>query len=174
MKGVLLMNEKEYKNNIVYDAYYLISLFNKDSKNVTQLQVQKIMYFFEAYYMCIKNVDKLYECNFNAWAFGPVAIPLYQKLKIFGDRNIVLEEEQLSHAKEIDDDKKRVLNYIYTVFGDIPAMKLVEWTHRPDSPWFEKWEENNKSIVYGEKSYIDKIKTKNWFRKVFLDGAKES
>ena len=34
------------ENNIIYDAYYLISLFNEDKNPVTQLQIQKIMYFF--------------------------------------------------------------------------------------------------------------------------------
>ena len=42
----------EHENNIVYDSYYLINLFKSDgNKMVTQLQVQKLMYFFEAYYM---------------------------------------------------------------------------------------------------------------------------
>lgn len=166
--------DKEYKDNIVYDAYYLISLFNRDKEKVTQLQVQKIMYFFEAYYMCIKNVDKLYDCNFNAWAFGPVSIPLYQDLKKFGDKNIILNDEQLETANKIDSEKKKILDYIYTVFGKISAMKLVELTHRKDSPWYSKWIENNEMVVYGEKSYISKKQTREWFERVFLNGNKEN
>ena len=41
------------------------------------------MYFFEAYYMCEHDVEQLYECNFNAWMFGPVAIPLHKEYKAF-------------------------------------------------------------------------------------------
>lgn len=158
------------ENNIVYDAYYLISLFNRDEQKVTQLQVQKIMYFFEAYYMCINNVDRLYECNFNAWALGPVSIPLYNELKKFGDKDIVLNEEQLNMANSINDRKKEILDYIYKVFGGISAMKLVELTHREDSPWYEKWKENGEKVVYGSQCYIDKIETRNWFRRIFLNG----
>ena len=66
----------EYKDDIVHDSYYLISLFNKDDKDITQLQIQKLMYFFEAFYMNVMEVDSLYECSFNAWTYGPVAIPL--------------------------------------------------------------------------------------------------
>ena len=63
--------KKKLENNIVHDAYYLISLFNDENKPVTQLQVQKLMYLFEAYYMAKhEKLDKLYDCNFNAWAFG--------------------------------------------------------------------------------------------------------
>ena len=166
-------NKCERENDIVQDAYFLISLFNKDNKEVTQLQVQKIMYFFEAYYMCITDKEKLYDCNFNAWAFGPVSIPLYQALKKFGDTNIVLNEKQLEFSEKIIDDKKQILKYIYTVFGDIPAMELVQLTHRKDSPWYSKWKENNEKVVYGSKSYISKEQTKEWFRNVFLGGRKQ-
>ena len=167
------MEQKEHENDIVQDAYYLISLFNKDGKEVTQLQVQKIMYFFEAYFMCVKNKEKLYDCSFNAWAFGPVSIPLYQDLKKFGDANIVLNAEQLEFSKKITDDKKKMLEYIYTVFGDIPAMSLVQLTHRKDSPWYSKWKENNEKVVYGSGSYISKEQTKKWFRDIFLGGRKQ-
>ena len=162
----------EYKDNIVHDAYYLIGLFNKDKKPVTQLQIQKIMYFFEAYYMIINKTDKLYDCNFNAWAFGPVAIPLYQSLKVYGDRDIILSKEQEEIGESISDEKKEILSYIYQVFGNLSAMQLVELTHRKDSPWYNKWEENEGKVVFGKESYIDKIQTRDWFKKVFISDTK--
>ena len=158
----------EYKDNIVYDAYYLIKLFNEDQKAVTQLQVQKIMYFFEAYYMVIKQTDKLYECNFNAWAFGPVAIPLYQNLKVFGESNITLTEEQKKLGESITNEKKEILDYIYKVFGNLSAMKLVELTHKEKSPWYNKWKENGEKVVFGKDSYINKIETREWFKRTFI------
>lgn len=167
------MDKRKYENDIVCDAYYLISLFNKDNKEVTQLQVQKIMYFFEAYYMCIKDVDKLYDCNFNAWAFGPVSIPLYQDLKKFGDSNIILNDKQKEFSQNITEDKKRILKYIYTVFGNLSAMELVKLTHRKDSPWYSKWIENGEKVVYGSKSYIDKEQTKKWFKDTFISERKK-
>ena len=56
MKGESAM---EHTNNIVNDSYYLVNLFVNDEKEVTQLQIQKLMYFFEAYYMNVKNTDSL-------------------------------------------------------------------------------------------------------------------
>lgn len=156
------------KNNIVYDAYYLISLFLKDNKEVTQLHIQKLMYFFEAYYMNEKNVDKLYDCNFNAWAFGPVAIPLYKEFKNFGEFPITLTEEKLKIANTISKDKKKMLEELYRVFGNLKANQLVNLTHMTNSPWYNKWVENNKKIVYGVASYIDKIETKQWFKENFI------
>ncbi len=158
----------EHENNIIYDSYYLIKLFLADKKEITQLHIQKLMYFFEAYYMNEKNVDKLYDCNFNAWAFGPVAIPLYKEYKNFGEFPITLTEEKLKIADTISKDKKRMLEELYKVFGDLSANQLVNLTHMTGSPWYNKWIENNKKIVYGAASYIDKIETKKWFRENFI------
>ena len=156
------------ENNIVFDSYYLINLFTKDNREVTQLQIQKLMYFFEAYYMNVKNTDKLYECNFNAWMFGPVAIPLYKEYKNFGEFPINLTEEKIEIGKQIDKIKKELLDELYKVFGKLNANELVSLTHRVNSPWYNKWNENNQRVVYGEASYIDKKETKKWFRENFI------
>lgn len=163
------MEEKEIlKDNIVIDSYYLINLFVNDSKKVTQLQIQKLMYFFEAFYMCIKDTDSLYPCHFNAWAFGPVAIPLYKEYKVFGNADIILSEEKIKQGNEIDFLKKDVLKKIYETFGILSASQLVDITHRKGSPWYNKWMENNQKVVYGDRSYIDKIETKEWFKNNFI------
>lgn len=161
--------KKKIENNIVYDAYYLISLFNDEKIPVTQLQVQKLMYFFEAYYMVKhKEIDKLYDCNFNAWAFGPVAIPLYSNLKIFGQLPIRLTDEQIDLGKKISGEKKNILKEIYETFKDTSAMRLVELTHMEDSPWYEVWHRNGDKVAYGSASYIDKLKTREWFEGKFV------
>ena len=158
----------EYDNNIVHDSYYLINLFTDDNKEVTQLQIQKLMYFFEAYYMNVKKTDKLYECNFNAWMFGPVAIPLYKEYKNFGEFPITLTEEKKKIGEQIDKDKKEMLRELYRVFGKLDANQLVNLTHMEKSPWYNKWIENNKRVVYGSASYIDKVETKDWFKEHFI------
>ena len=158
----------KYENNIIYDSYYLINLFTQDNKEVTQLQIQKLMYFFEAYYMNYKNTSKLYECNFNAWMFGPVALPLYKEYKNFGEFPIKLSEEKIKIGEQIDKDKKELLKELYRVFGDLNANELVNLTHMEGSPWYKKWLENNKRVVYGPASYIDKEETKKWFKETFI------
>lgn len=158
----------EYENNIVYDAYFLINLFTNDERPVTQLQIQKLMYFFEAYYMNVKDTNKLYECNFNAWMFGPVAIPLHKEFKSFAELPITLTEEKINIGNNISSEKKKMLEELYRVFGKLSPSALVNLTHMTDSPWYKKWLDNNKRVVYGEASYIDKLETKKWFKEVFL------
>ena len=51
--------------NIIENSYYMVSLFSKKgleekaikNKNITNLKLQKLMYFAEAYYM-VKNKDE--------------------------------------------------------------------------------------------------------------------
>ena len=163
------MEKKNLKDNIVYDSFYLINLFKNDSKTVTQLQVQKLMYFFEAYYMNLKDVDFLYDCPFKAWALGPVAIPLYQRYKNLGGSNIELNSDEEKIGNSINNDKKTILKEIYDVFGKrLTAMQLVNYTHLEGSPWYKKWNENNKRVIYGDESNIDKLETKKWFKDIFL------
>lgn len=157
----------DYENNIVYDAYYLINKFNENGYQVSNLQIQKLMYFFEAYYMNVNNVDKLYDCNFNAWAFGPVAIPLYKEFRKFGNNPIVLTEENKEDGDSISNEKKALLDKIFIAFKNISATQLVNITHMKDSPWDKVWKKNENKVGYGANTYIDKLETKEWFKKVF-------
>jgi uncharacterized phage-associated protein len=120
--------------------------------------------------MISMNTDNLYECKFQAWALGPVAIPLYKEYKKFEDGNIVLDEFKKLKGKNISDEKKEKLQIIYDFFGkNYTAIQLVNFTHMVDSPWYETWEKNGGKVKYGTESNIDKIKTKEWFRRVFIN-----
>lgn len=165
--GGVAMSEK-CENAIIQDSYYLINLFKEDSRIITQLVVQKLMYFFEAYYMNMEDTDNHYDCPFKAWTFGPVAMPLYDKYKRFGSSEILLTEKEINVGNNICDRKKQMLKEIYDFFGEYTAMQLVNLTHMVGSPWYNKWLENGERITYGPESNIDKIETRVWFRNQFI------
>lgn len=157
-----------YENDIIQDAYYLINKFNESGRSVTNMQIQKLMYFFEAYYMNLNdNVECLYQCNFNAWAFGPVAIPLYTKFRKFGNNPIELTKENIEEGNKIDAEKKKLLDNIFLTFKDFKAIDLVKITHMSNSPWERVWNKNGKKVGYGANTYIDKNETKKWFGELF-------
>lgn len=157
-----------FENDIVQDAYYLINKFNENEKQVSNMQIQKLMYFFEAYYMNRHpEVDRLYDCNFNAWAFGPVSIPLYKEFRKFGNGDIQLTEENIHYGNEIEEEKKKLLDNMYNKFKNTPAIELVEFTHMKNSPWSEVWQKNGEKVGYGTNTYIDKQKSKEWFKNTF-------
>ncbi len=154
------------ENDIKYDAYYLINI---STEGITNLKLQKLMYFFEAYYMNVHDeCSSLYDCNFSAWNFGPVAIPLYKEFRRFGNNNIELTPEEIEKGNTISDEKKNLLNNIHSTFKDCSANRLVEITHMENSPWYKVWEKNGRKVGYGADTYIDKMQSKNWFKEKFL------
>lgn len=151
--------EEERENDIIKDSYYLINLFHNDNKEITQLHVQKLMFLFEAYYMNVMDVSKLYDCGYKAWNFGPVATKLYKKYKKYGKEDIKLTDEQVDLGNNsMSDEKKQIMENLYEVFKDYSPMQLVSFTHAKNSPWRKVWEKNQ----YGD---ISKESIKNWFKK---------
>lgn len=148
----------ERKNDIVKDAYYLVNLFKKDNKIVTQIHIQKLMFLFEAYYMNMKDVSYLYECAFKAWNFGPVATQLYKRFKVYGKNEIELTNEEIEQGNSITEEKKKLMNELYEAFKEFTAMELVKFTHAKGSPWKKAWNQEEYSV-------ISKEEMKQWFSK---------
>lgn len=154
-------NNNIVQNDIIKDAYYLIKLFNDAKIPVTQLHVQKLMFLFEAYYMNMTDEPYLYECNYQAWNFGPVAPKLYKRFKEYGSNAIFLTTKELEEAESIDDTKKKLMRELFEAFKSFSAADLVKFTHAEGSPWKEAWDEK-------EYSTISKEKMKDWFSKYVI------
>lgn len=151
------------ENDIIIDAFYLINLYNKNNITITQLHVQKLMFLFEAYYMnMVKGCEQLYECEYQAWDFGPVATQLYKHFKKYGKDNIVLTKEEIIQGEKITEQKKCLLKDIFDTFKGFTATQLVNFTHADGSPWKIAWE-------YEKYSKISKHKMKEWFSQYVVE-----
>ena len=141
-------------------AKYLVCKFNNEDKIITQLKLQKLLYFIEAYYMAAYDEDRLYKENFSAWMYGPVINEIYTKYKIYMSDPIY--EDNCDNLVSLSDEVIDSLDTVYSAFGGFSAQDLIKITHRKDSPWSNT---QNKGI-------IDKNETKEWFKKLFLGGNK--
>ena len=166
------MEERKINRNIIDNSYYLISLFINNEREITNLKLQKLMYFVEAYYMA-KNGDEteLFNSKWSAWDYGPVNIDLYNYYKKFGSLPILLEVEEKSIGKTLPQINKDYIDEIYDVFGDLSAFKLVTLTHLKGSPWHKIYEKNQENKKYDfdriNNSEISKIKTRRWIKEQF-------
>ncbi len=171
------MNEKDLNRDIIENSYYLINLFlidKTESKkiSITNLKLQKLMYFVEAYYM-VKNPndDKLFTSTWSAWDYGPVSRDLYNYYKKFGSIEISLTENQVSIGENLPPENKKYIDKIYSLFGNFSAFDLVTLTHLKGSPWSIIYESNKESKKYNfenlNDSVISKKKTKEWFEMRF-------
>ncbi len=153
-------NNAKIRNNIVTDSFYLVSLYNDAGIPITQLHIQKLMFLFEAYYMNKYNVDRLYDCIFQAWDLGPADYHLYNYYKKYGKNNIILNEEQREQIKDISDNKKEAFKAIFDTFKDFSAMQLVNFTHSKGSPWTQ----------VARYTDISKPLVRQWFSQYMIHG----
>lgn len=143
-------------------AKFLICKFNNDNRDITQLQLQKLLYFIEAYYMVKYDKSRLYNEEFYAWMYGPVCKEVYNKYRYFMNYPIV--ETECENLNIDDEDIVNSVNEIYENFGNFSATDLIKLTHMNDSPWFNTYKNSN--------SPISKKATKEWFKRFFIYESK--
>jgi uncharacterized phage-associated protein len=105
-------------------------------KPVTQMKLQKMVYFAHGYHLA-KFGEPLIREDFEAWQFGPVVPSIYNEFRLHGSDPILvdapgkLEPELRTLSPEAQD----AINYTWDATKDVSAYKLSGWTHKKDSPW---------------------------------------
>jgi len=102
---------------------------NNEREGITNLKLQKVLYFAQAYYLS-KVGKPLFSDNIEAWEYGPVVPNIYHKFKARGSDPIICEEDK---SALLDEDKE-TLKKIWGTFGGYSASKLVDISHA-HTPW---------------------------------------
>lgn len=127
----------------------------------TQLQLQKLVYFFWCKYM--KKYDEyIFDEDFQAWTYGPVIDSLYQKFKHYKSDQIYVDDRDklgmLSYCrieKSPDLDKiMSILDDVINEYGCCTASNLVKKTHVENGPWYKVY--NNSCEGEGRGEVISK------------------
>lgn len=165
----MLNNEKSliYASKL---AKYVISyvFYNAEDqyKRITNLKLQKILYYIEGYFMA-KYGYSLYPALIEAWRFGPVLPSVYYEYSIFGADPIVLSEEEMSKAEadfksSIKDSKQRALiNHVIDKKMNMDVWQLVEATHR-EAPWKDaiaKQDGNESPVIITKRKMMEYFKS---------------
>ena len=181
----------EYLHNLCYDLFKiwggkmdktysamevartLIYIANSRQIDITNLKLQKLLYFCEAYYMCVEDTCKMFNEEFNALTFGPVVLEVYNNYKSNLSYPIELSEEEKStiivENCQLGQSYINTINQVLDSFGTLSASQLVALTHMTDSPWEKIWKKNNETSNYEENGVVSKEETKSWFKKVFIN-----
>jgi uncharacterized phage-associated protein len=136
-KFVSLEREKMAKFQSYEDvSNYFIALSNESGSFISNLKLQKLMYYFQAWYYAAFE-EKLFDKDFQAWVHGPVIPDLYHKYKHFGYKPIQkdLGEDTVKMFREsFNDDEQNFLNDIENFYFPKEGFELERLTHRED-PW---------------------------------------
>lgn len=109
--------------HLIYLASQELVGDNQEREGITNLKLQKVLYFAQAYYLA-KLGKPLFSDNIEAWEYGPVVPSIYRKYKTNGNNPIISEED------------KKVVQKIWGTFGGYSASRLVDITHA-HTPWKE-------------------------------------
>lgn len=123
---------KPISNPSIFDiANYFIWLGQDCGDPITNLKLQKLCYYTEAYYLAIYNKPLTGEV-FQAWPHGPVSENLYHIYKDYKWKPITILRKRPYFKKQIEKHLEEIVN----TFFHYSAFELELLTHR-DDPWKE-------------------------------------
>lgn len=131
--------------NALQIAKYVIDYSNDNNYPVSNLKLQKLLYFIQAEFL----VSKGYPCfsdNIEAWPLGPVVPTVYKTYRIFGSTLIPFSYGPLFF---IDDFDKKIINSMIEECKDCSASYLVDLTHK-QAPWSEAYKKCPYSTITNE------------------------
>lgn len=127
------------KEQITYQiiADYFIALSNETQSLITNLKLQKLTYYAQAWHLAIFD-QVLFEDDFEAWVHGPVLPALYYQYKGFAWKPI--QREDLGEGSfgqieaKMDIHIQDFLKQITEEYFGLNAFELERLTHN-EEPW---------------------------------------
>jgi uncharacterized phage-associated protein len=101
---------------------------------MTQLKLQKLLYYVQGFYMAVNNGTKLFDGTIAKLQYGPVVKELMTLLGKYKSNPIM--ESIGGNASGFDNKALAILEFVYEKFGQFSASKLVSMTHE-ETPWKE-------------------------------------
>lgn len=121
-------------------ANFIIDIAIEKDNPVTNLKLQKIMFFLQGY--CLSEYETpLIDGNFSKWRYGPVEEEVYREFKYYGpapieSKSIYFDKEKIefySEKIELSNEFKEKLQGIISKILDSETWKLVNLTHSHNS-----------------------------------------
>lgn len=142
----------------MYDALiiadYVITYYEKRDHGVSNLKLQKILYFLQALFLTKEN-HELFSDEIEAWWFGPVVPSVYKKYALFGGMYISTKN---INEPFIDNKTKTIINNFLEKVKDMSSTYLTQITLH-QKPWEQNYTKNIKRII--PKNEIQKYFLKN-------------
>lgn len=96
----------------------------------TNLRLQKILYFVQAFFLRKTGNPAFYE-DIEAWEFGPVVPNVHREFASYGNLRIYIEPEDGERAaKEISAQDKSLIDDVVKECSKYSISELMEMTHR--------------------------------------------
>lgn len=148
-------------------ASYFIDRGIVENISVTQMKLQKLIYFANGYVLATsKGKRNLLSEKFEAWEFGPVLPSIYQEFKYFGANSIIPENDILAFvgkgrtfkvSEKLEREDIDALQTIWEALKGLTASQLSFLTHRENSAWSKVYKTNGRSIPLNNEDIIEEL-----------------
>lgn len=144
-------------------ANFVINTAKEEKKELTNLKLQKILFFLQGFYLYAYNM-RLINGSFSKWQYGPVERDAYNYFKFSGSSQLIDDAFEFStdsfkitpippiSEKDFDSNTFTKLKNVLESLLGIPTWRLVELTHK-DKSWAD-YKDEIKS--YSAADYTDK------------------
>ena len=120
-----------FEENGKYSVFDVANWFLTKGE-MTHKKLQKLCYYAQAWCYALKGY-RLLNTDFQAWIHGPVSPALWERFKSFGYDAIKIK----GNANiEIDEEDLKLLEDIWDTYGDCSGNSLEILTHK-EVPWIE-------------------------------------
>lgn len=150
---------------------HIINYSNKHDYFVSNLKLQKILYFVQACFLInTKDYSPCFAEAIEAWDFGPVVPIAYHEYKRFGTGDITSIQSYVTYSKDdiwdvqwvvfkddvVRDEDKILVDGIIDEFANWSTTDLVSLTCR-QTPWIEAYRshQNNEIKIDAIKRFFD-------------------
>ncbi|MEF0939100.1 Panacea domain-containing protein [Rhizobium sp. BR 362] len=137
-------------------ANFFLEIAWSREKEISHLQLQKILFFAHAWHLGKYN-EPLLGQRFEAWRHGPVIRVIYDQLKRFKSSSVieklkkidVLSGEMIDAHADFTADKIAFLTNLFDYYYSFHPYQLVSLTHEKGGPWEKIWEKAGEGVVPG-------------------------
>lgn len=134
-------------------AKYVINKCISLERPVSNLQLQKILYYIQGEYMKSMQGQELFEDDIYAWQYGPVVPDVYYTFNVYSSSSITFKQDEI----ELTAEERKIIDPVINSKSNLSAWQLVRDTHSED-PWKESYTDNSKNV-------IGKDSLRRWFIK---------
>lgn len=108
----------------------LIKISHEQHAPVTNLKLQKLLYYAQAWHLVFFNGESLFDDPIEAWVHGPVVPAIFRRYKEYqwnpiANVAVVLSEERRAHLEKV-----------WGAYGKFSPTELERLTHS-EQPWKE-------------------------------------
>lgn len=158
-----------------YDPRSICNLILEEAGDIpiTNLALQKLLYFVHGLHI-METKEPLVSGYFEAWQYGPVHPAAFAAFKSAGKnpisfratRHNVLTGETALLPAVTDQEVRRRVRQVMTLFGEITPGRLVDISHAPKAPWHFVVSKARNSMSFGMRIPNDVIRDLFQYHKV--------